>query len=108
MRKFGSARRALLSFGAAASICVALGSVAWADGPSSHRDQLPPPRAGRRPPPEAFEACQGRSDGAECSVAFRGETLDGVCVAPPDDELFCLPNDLPPPPEGPPPGRIVM
>jgi hypothetical protein len=107
MRKLGSAHRAVLSLGAAAGLCVALGSVAWAEDAASHRDQVPP-RGGRRPPPEAFRACAGKSEGAECRVAFRGETLDGVCVAPANEELFCLPNDLPPPPDGPPPGRIVM
>lgn len=118
MKKLRGEGRALLSFGAAAAICCALGSVAWAEDAESHRDRLPQP-GGRRPPPEAFRACEGKSEGAECSVAFRGETLDGVCVAPPvdrrgpaseqnDAELFCMPKDLPPPPDGPPPARSVM
>lgn len=106
MTKLRSGRRAVLSFGAAASICCALGSVAWAEDATSHRDQVP--RGPRRPPPEAFRACEGKAEGAECSVAFRGDTLEGVCVAPQSEELFCMPNDMPPPPDGPPPGRIVM
>jgi hypothetical protein len=52
----------------------------------------------RRPPPEAFSACEGKQEGAECQVSFRERTLEGVCRAPEKEELFCLPNDLPPPP----------
>jgi hypothetical protein len=97
-------------FGATASICLALGVAAQAEDATSHRDAL---HAGRRPPPEAFSACSGKSQGAACSLTFHERTLQGVCVAPPDDDLFCMPNEMPPPPEGerpdgPPPRRIVM
>jgi hypothetical protein len=108
MTKLRSGRRTVLWFGAAASICCALGSAARAeDDAASRRDRMPP-RAGRRPPPEAFQACEGKNEGAECKVTFRGQTLDGVCITPPDEQPFCMPNDMPPPPEGAPPGRIVM
>ena len=78
-------------------LCLSLASVVLAE-PASHRDQDRPPPHGRRPPPEAFSACEGKSEGAECTVSFRERTLEGVCVAPESDSLFCMPNDLPPPP----------
>jgi hypothetical protein len=101
-----------LMFGATASICLTLSAAAWAEDVSPQRDARSG-RGPRRPPPEAFGACEGKDEGAECSVDFHGDTLAGVCVSPPDDALFCMPNDLPPPPvgerrEGPPPGRIFM
>ena len=77
--------------------CLSLASLALAQ-PASHSDQVPPPPHGRRPPPEAFSACEGKSEGAECTVSFHEHTLEGVCVAPQSDSLFCMPNDLPPPP----------
>ena len=36
------------------------------------------------PPPEAIQACQGKSSGAACSFTGRnGEALTGTCFAPP-------------------------
>jgi hypothetical protein len=112
MTNVGKKGRAALLFGATASICAGFAMAALAEDATSHRDELPA-HARHRPPPEAFSACSGKSEGAECSVTFRERTLDGVCVAPHDDELFCMPNDMPPPPsgdrpDGPPPRRIVM
>jgi hypothetical protein len=52
----------------------------------------------RRPPPEAFSACEGKAEGTQCQVSFHDKTIDGVCVAPQQEELFCMPNDMPPPP----------
>lgn len=58
----------------------------------------PPPHG---PPPEALQACAGKSQGAACSVTFRGETLQGTCEAPPDGAaLACRPANMPPPPDG--------
>ena len=54
---------------------------------------------GRRgPPPEAIEACQGKSANAPCSFTGRyDDTLEGTCFAPPDaDELACAPEGGPP------------
>lgn len=57
-------------------------------------------------PPEAFEACSGKSSGGACSVSFHGHTLEGTCSeAPSDRRLFCRPSSPPPPPpdgKGPP------
>jgi hypothetical protein len=113
MMNRGTKARAALVFGTAASICIAIGASARAEDATSHRDEMPA-HGGRKPPPEAFSACEGKSEGAECSVSFRDQTRDGVCVAPADEPLFCMPNDMPPPPsggrhpDGPPPSRIIM
>ena len=52
------------------------------------------------PPPEAFSACNGRSEGDACSVKFHDQTIEGVCRKMPEgkDELVCVPNHFPPPP----------
>ena len=50
---------------------------------------------GRRPPPAAYEACEGKSEGASCSVDTPRGTLEGTCRIPPNmDELVCVPNDF--------------
>ena len=47
----------------------------------------------RGPPPEAFAACEGLSDGASCSVTTpRNETLQGSCAMPKGDRLVCVPE----------------
>ncbi len=54
---------------------------------------------GRRgPPPEAIQACEGKSADDACSFTGRNdETIDGVCFAPPGvDELACAPEGGPP------------
>lgn len=62
----------------------------------------------RGPPPEALEACEGLDEGSECSMTLGGHTVEGSCVAGPndDDPLACLPKGGPrggghraPPPE---------
>jgi hypothetical protein len=53
----------------------------------------------RRPPPEAYSACSGKSASDACSVALRDRTLSGTCLAD-GSELFCQPER---PPHGPPP-----
>ena len=64
------------------------------------RGEEPPPG----PPPipaEAFQACDGKTEGAPCEVKFRGEALSGTCVpAPtnPDKRLVCRPRNPPRPP----------
>ena len=46
------------------------------------------------PPPEAFEACSGASEGETCTVNTPHGTLDGTCQQVPDaEELACVPND---------------
>jgi hypothetical protein len=65
--------------------------------PSSHKDEL-----GRRPhgpPPGAFEACNEKQEGETCTVELRDHTLSGSCLqAREHDALFCMPDELPPPP----------
>lgn len=49
---------------------------------------------GRRgPPPEAIEACEGKSANDPCSfTGRRDDTIAGTCFAPPDiDQLACAP-----------------
>jgi hypothetical protein len=61
--------------------------------------QAQPPGGGsdrdrRGPPPEAFEACSGASEGEACTVETPHGTLEGTCQQVPDaDELACAPND---------------
>jgi len=47
------------------------------------------------PPQEAFDACSGQSEQAQCSVQTpRGDTMKGVCLNPPQqDQLVCVPED---------------
>lgn len=54
---------------------------------------------GRRgPPPEAIEACAGKSADDPCSfTGRRDDTIEGTCFAPHDvDELACAPEGGPP------------
>jgi len=51
------------------------------------------------PPPEAYSACSGHSEGDTCSVKFQDQTLDGTCRKfPGADGLVCVPAHMPPPP----------
>lgn len=61
-------------------------------------------RGGRRtPPPEAFAACKGQSEGATVEITTpRGETIKATCKQL-DGQLAAVP-DGPPPGNGPPPG----
>ncbi len=71
------------------------------DGEALHcRPARPPPGVrARKPPPEAFSACQGKETAAQCSVQLRDFTVSGACAADDAGALFCRP-DRPPPPEG--------
>ncbi|HEX2735086.1 MAG TPA: hypothetical protein VHM70_25950 [Polyangiaceae bacterium] len=55
----------------------------------------------RRPPKEAFEACEELLEGDDCSVSVRDRTLEGTCRKLPDDsdKLACMPKHMGPPPE---------
>ncbi|HTQ42586.1 MAG TPA: hypothetical protein VMI75_07485 [Polyangiaceae bacterium] len=65
---------------------VALVQRARADGP--------PPL-----PPEAYAACQSKSEGEACTVQLRDREIHGTCAPDRDGErLFCRPIDMPPPP----------
>lgn len=69
---------------------------------SSGAHASPLPGAGRahEPPPFAFEACTGKTEGDDCTVTFHDRTLEGSCLAHSDARLFCMPDDMPPPPDG--------
>ena len=56
------------------------------------------PPGGMRPPQEAYDACSGRSEGASCSVSFRGSTLAGTCRQDRERALVCFPAQMPEPP----------
>jgi hypothetical protein len=63
--------------------------------------QEPRPGPPREPPPEAFSACEGKSDGDACTVSLRDREIRGVCATKPSGtRLFCRPTEPPPlPPE---------
>jgi hypothetical protein len=45
------------------------------------------------PPPEAIEACSGKSVGDACTVDFAGHSVDGTCRSVPDGgPLACAPS----------------
>lgn len=53
---------------------------------------------GRRPPPEAFSACEQQDEGSQCLVETPHGQLEGVCRIPPqapDERLVCVPNRPP-------------
>lgn len=50
---------------------------------------------GRRPPPAAYEACEGKNEGDRCSVNTPRGTLEGTCTfLSEDDGLVCFPDDF--------------
>ncbi len=53
-----------------------------------------PPK--RKPPPEAFEACEGKSKSDPCKVSTPHGELNGTCQMPKGDKLVCAPKDKPP------------
>ncbi len=70
----------------------------------------PPPGAEGRdhgPPPEAIEACKGKSEGDGCQVKHGDREEDGTCAKPPpgapDQSLSCRPVHPPGPGREPPP-----
>jgi hypothetical protein len=60
-------------------------------------DRPPPPRP-PKPPKEAFDACEGKTAEASCTVTLGERTIEGTCRKGPDDKVACAPNDRPPPP----------
>ena len=69
-------------------ICGVLAGAARADG------------GPRRPPQEAFDACQSKASGDACQVTLHEHTMSGTCAATPDGPLACRPDHPPgPPPE---------
>lgn len=60
------------------------------------------PGGGKRgAPPEALEACEGKSVEDACSMTLRdrNETVSGQCVATPDEKIACMPEGAPRPPK---------
>jgi hypothetical protein len=53
-------------------------------------------RAPHAPPPEIFNACEGRQAGSACSMTFGDRTVQGTCAAAPDARLACRPGAPPP------------
>lgn len=50
-------------------------------------------RGSRRPPQEAFTACENKEENDSCSVTTRkGDELNGVCLNLQDD-FVCVPNE---------------
>ncbi len=65
------------------------------DGQGPQGQQRPP-----RPPQAAIDACQNLSSGASCSFTLEGQTLTGTCRAPQGKPLACMPDHMPPRPQG--------
>ncbi len=72
---------------------------ATSNGDNADRDRDAPP-PGRRPPQEAFAACEGREVGSACTVELHDRTIEGTCREGRDgDGLFCMPRRPEPPKE---------
>ncbi len=55
------------------------------------------PSGRRGPPPEAFEACESKSDGDACGFSGRRGEVSGQCRTPPNtQDLVCVPDGPPP------------
>lgn len=71
----------------------------FACGAKPQSDAPPGDHARRAPPEEAFTACTGKTEGAECSVKRGDETVTGTCrKGPPDSSdsrLACMPQGGP-------------
>ena len=108
---------------APAALCALAGLVSALDMPLAHAQLAPDgalfsdvgertgrqePADGHGPPPFAYAACADKVAGDDCSVSFGDHSVEGSCVTGLNDKLFCLPDELPPPPPGdgyrPPPG----
>lgn len=46
----------------------------------------------RGPPPEAFTACESKSQGDSCTVSTPKGELSGTCEMPKGDKLVCAPE----------------
>jgi hypothetical protein len=65
-----------------------------ANGPGGHRP--------RKPPPFAYEACEGLAEKGACTVELPdGNQLTGTCMADENAALFCMPEHMPAPPDRP-------
>jgi hypothetical protein len=49
----------------------------------------------RKPPPEALDACKGKSSGQACSFTSPHGQVDGTCFAPEDKPQACRPKHPP-------------
>jgi hypothetical protein len=81
---------------------LALALTAFPLAGSAVADPPTPPRP-HAPPPEAFQACEGKVTGDPCTVHVHETDVGGTCAAPPgESRLACRPNHPPPPPPPPP------
>lgn len=74
-----------------------------ASTPSFAQTNPQPPGGGMGgPPPEALEACAGKTAADVCTMALPGQDTEvsGQCVVTPGDQIACLPDGAPPPPQG--------
>jgi hypothetical protein len=100
MARTSSRIRTALPFAVFGATLAALGGAALAsppsdaNGPQGHRP--------RRPPPFAYEACEGLAEKHACTVQLPdGQQLSGTCTADENAALFCMPEHLPAPPDRP-------
>ena len=73
---------------------VAIGTAAFLVA-SSASGQPDGSRATLSPPPEMVDACKGSAAGDDCTVAFKGHTMNGICHTGPtaDAPLACVPTE---------------
>jgi len=67
--------------------------------PKPAEQQPGPP--GQGPPPEAFDACKGKTGGSDCSFTDNNGEHRGRCGHGARDEFICMPADAPPAPHRP-------
>jgi hypothetical protein len=51
-------------------------------------------------PPEAYAACDSKSEGDGCSVKIFDREITGTCAKETEGRLFCRPDHMPGPPHG--------
>lgn len=90
--------RSIASAFVLAALMGALPSAAAAPSPTDAQHHRGGARRG--PPPEALEACAELEEGDACQVTFHEHTLEGTCRNTHEDELACMPDQPPPPPDG--------
>ena len=74
-------------------LMVMVPNLVWAAG-----DSWRPPRDGRKPPQEAFDACKGKSEGASVEVTTPHGKLKATCKLM-ECQLVAIPEGMPPPPQ---------
>lgn len=84
---------ATLALAAGLSGCIMLPPPPPPHAPPPRPGEAMPPLAHRGPPPEAFELCAGKAEGARFEMpGRRGDLLAGTCERGPDGRLMPRPD----------------